>query len=109
MAVVDITVVPVGTASTSISEDVAAMQQVLDGHSENIHFQLTPMGTVLEGKLEDLLPIVKELHDIPFQRGAGRVSTNIRIDDRRDKENHGMAEKLASVENKQQDTSNQNG
>ncbi|MFD2704278.1 MTH1187 family thiamine-binding protein [Salibacterium lacus] len=101
MAIVDITVVPVGTASTSISEDVAAMQQVLDNHSEKINSQLTPMGTVLEGKLEDLLSIVKELHEIPFQRGAARVSTNIRIDDRRDAENHNITEKLTSVENKQ--------
>ncbi|MGY4690279.1 MTH1187 family thiamine-binding protein [Salibacterium sp. K-3] len=101
MAILDITVVPVGTSSTSMSEDVAGIQQLLDHRSDKIKYQLTPMGTVIEGELDDLLPIVKEVHELPFQRGAERVSTNIRIDDRRDKENQDMNDKVKSVENKQ--------
>ncbi|RSL30939.1 thiamine-binding protein [Salibacterium salarium] len=100
MAIIDITVVPVGTESTSISEDVAQIQEVLKKHTEKIDYQLTSMGTIIEGHLSDIFPIVQELHEIPFERGAKRVSTNIRIDDRRDKDGGGMTEKLKSVEDK---------
>ncbi|RSL34530.1 DUF1385 domain-containing protein [Salibacterium salarium] len=100
MAIIDVTVVPVGTESTSISSDVAQMQSVLDTHAEKIEYQLTPMGTIIEGDLNDLFMIVKELHEIPFERGAKRVSTNIRVDDRRDKDGRGMTDKLKSVDDK---------
>ncbi|MFZ4452039.1 MTH1187 family thiamine-binding protein [Salibacterium aidingense] len=100
MAIVDITVVPVGTESTSISEDVAQIQHVLNQHTDKLDYQLTSMGTIIEGNLKDIFPIVEELHDIPFQRGAKRVSTNIRIDDRRDTEGGSMKDKVQSVENK---------
>ncbi|SFE30075.1 MTH1187 family thiamine-binding protein [Alteribacillus iranensis] len=100
MAIIDLTVVPIGTESTSMSEDVAEIQKVLDKHSEHIDYQLTSMSTIIEGELKDLFPIVQELHEIPFNRGAKRVSTNIRIDDRRDSDKGGMDEKVSSVKNK---------
>ncbi|MFB4164766.1 MTH1187 family thiamine-binding protein [Alteribacillus sp. JSM 102045] len=100
MAIIDITVVPVGTESTSMSEDVAEIQKVLEMHSEKIDFQLTSMSTIVEGDLKDLFPIVQELHEIPFNRGAKRVTTNIRLDDRRDTGHESMKGKVNSVENK---------
>jgi uncharacterized protein (TIGR00106 family) len=49
--------------------------------------------------LKLLLEIVQELHEVPFQKGLQRVCTNVRIDDRRDKENT-MERKLQSVQEK---------
>jgi uncharacterized protein YqgV (UPF0045/DUF77 family) len=40
------------------------------------------------------------MHESPFDAGAVRVSTLIKIDDRRDRECHSMSGKVASVENK---------
>lgn len=57
------------------------------------------MGTVLEGKLADIFEIVQKLHEVPFNNGAQRVTTNLKIDDRRDKE-AAMAKKIDSVESK---------
>lgn len=84
MAVVDVTIVPVGTASASLSDYVAGCLAVLQ-EAEGIHWQLTPMSTVIEGDLEQVLAVIRKMHEQPFSKGAGRVVTTICIDDRRDK------------------------
>ncbi|WP_252314844.1 MTH1187 family thiamine-binding protein [Sinobaca sp. H24] len=99
MAIIDITVVPIGK-DTGMSEDVAEIEKVLDQHTDKIDVQLTPMSTLIEGDMKDLLAVIEEIHEIPFKRGAQRVSTNIRIDDRRDKEGKQMKRKLDSVQDK---------
>lgn len=99
MAIIDITVIPVGTGTPSVSEHVAEIQKVLQKHEGQIKYQLTPMSTLIEGNLKDLLEIVQEIHEVPFQSGLQRVCTNIRIDDRRDKE-HSMERKMNSVKSK---------
>jgi uncharacterized protein (TIGR00106 family) len=43
------------------------------------------MGTNIEGDLRDLIRIALKMHDAPFKKGAGRVLTTLKIDDRRDK------------------------
>ncbi|MFD2445528.1 MTH1187 family thiamine-binding protein [Bacillus sp. CGMCC 1.16607] len=99
MAIIDITVIPVGTETPSVSEYVAEIHRVLKQYEGRIKFQLTPMSTLIEGELKELLEIVQEIHEVPFQKGVQRVCTNIRIDDRRDK-GHSMERKLKAVENK---------
>lgn len=99
MAIIDITVIPVGTSTPSVSEYVVEIQKVLQEYEGRIKFQLTPMSTLVEGDLSLLLDIVKEIHEVPFQKGLQRVCTNIRIDDRRDKE-HSMERKLRAVQSK---------
>ena len=84
MAVVDVTIVPVGTTSASLSEYVAGCVKVLQG-AQGITFQLTPMATVIEGELSRVLEVIALMHEQPFLKGAVRVVTTIRIDDRRDK------------------------
>lgn len=96
MAIIDVTVIPVGTATPSVSEYVAEIHKVLQKHEGRIKYELTPMSTLIEGELKDLLEIVQEIHEVPFQHGLQRVCTNIRIDDRRDKE-HSMERKLNAV------------
>ena len=99
MAIVDITVIPVGTATPSVSEYVAEIHQFLQKYEGQIKYQLTPMSTLIEGDLKELLEVVQQLHELPFQKGVQRVCTNIRIDERRDKE-HSMEKKLKSVQAK---------
>ena len=100
MAIVDVTIIPVGTETPSVSQYVADIQKVLSKHEDEITYQLTPMNTLIEGELSTLLNIVQEMHEVPFENGIQRVCTNLRIDDRRDKENHTMAGKLQSVQSK---------
>ena len=98
MAIIEITVVPLGTGNTSVSKYVAACHKVLK-EEKNIKYLLTPMSTVLEGDLDLLLEVARKLHEVPFQEGAMRVSTTMKIDDRRDKEVT-MQGKIAAVEEK---------
>ncbi|AEF94736.1 protein of unknown function DUF77 [Desulfotomaculum nigrificans CO-1-SRB] len=98
MAVVEITVIPLGTESTSLSKYVAGCLQVLQ-QAGDIKYQLTPMGTVIEGELTKVLELVRQMHEQPFMAGAQRVNTIIRIDDRRDKQAT-MEGKVRSVEAK---------
>ncbi len=83
MALLQITVVPLGTATTSVGDHVAAMQRMLA--AEEIPFRLHDMGTIIEGEIPRLLELAARLHEIPFAGGAQRVMTQIVIDDRRDR------------------------
>jgi uncharacterized protein (TIGR00106 family) len=58
------------------------------------------MGTIIEGDLDEILEVIRKMHEHPFTQGAVRVSTSIKIDDRRDKPEHSIAGKMRSVEEK---------
>ncbi len=98
MALVEVTIVPLGTESTSLSKYVAKVHEVLE-KEKNLNYMLTPMGTVIEGDLDLILTTIKEMHESVFQQGALRVSTSIKIDDRRDKIGS-MEQKIRSVKDK---------
>ncbi|KIL44395.1 MTH1187 family thiamine-binding protein [Jeotgalibacillus soli] len=102
MAIIDVTIIPIGTQTPSVSEYVADIQRILQTHQEkgHIRYELTPMNTLIEGELQTLLSIVQEMHESPFAKGVQRVATNIRIDDRRDRADHSMQNKMASVQQK---------
>ncbi|MFC0854543.1 MTH1187 family thiamine-binding protein [Halalkalibacter oceani] len=99
MAIVDVTIIPIGTEGTSVSAHVAEVHQVLKQYEGKITYQLTPMSTLIEGELPVLFEVIQAIHEVPFQHGVKRVATNIRIDDRRDKVAT-MDGKLAAVQGK---------
>jgi uncharacterized protein (TIGR00106 family) len=84
MAMIDISVVPVGTGGPSVSDYVAGAVRILK-NEPGIKYELTAMNTVIEGDLEHLLSLVKRMHDSVFNSGIQRVVTTVRIDERRDK------------------------
>jgi uncharacterized protein (TIGR00106 family) len=84
MAVVQVTVVPLGTAGTSLSAYVKGVLEVLEKHPE-VRAHVGPNGTALEGELDELWPVIREMHEAPFAAGVQRVMTLVNIDDRRDK------------------------
>ena len=61
--------------------------------------QLHDMGTIIEGKVGELLTLARKLHELPFKKGIKRVYTIIQIDDRRDKK-VSLGEKVKSVRKK---------
>jgi uncharacterized protein (TIGR00106 family) len=94
MALMEINVSPLGTGSTSVGEFVVNMQRLLAG--QGLPYELTDMGTIIEGDIDQLLAVAKALHESTFSHGAKRVYTVIKIDDRRDKEVH-LGQKTGSV------------
>lgn len=99
MAIAQLTIVPIGTGSTSLSDYVAGLYRVVQQAGPSIRYELTAMSTILEGELEDILKVMRQMHEAPFQQGALRVSTTLTIDDRRDKQ-ASIKQKLESVEEK---------
>ncbi len=98
MAVVEVSVVPIGTGDASLSGYVAGCLRILQ-NAQGIKYQLTSMGTIIEGELAQILPLVLKMHEHPFAAGAKRVVTTIKIDERRDKPLT-MEGKVAAVEEK---------
>jgi len=84
MAMVEVSVVPVGTETPSVSKYVVRAVQLLQ-EERDIKYELTAMGTIIEGDLEHLLALVKRMHQSAFDMGAKRVVTTVKIDDRWDK------------------------
>lgn len=95
MAIVDLVIVPLGTGSTSLSKYVADCHKILDDFP-NIKWVLNSNSTSLEGSLPEIIEVILKMHEVPFENGALRVSTTIRIDDRRDKKGS-MQQKINSV------------
>ena len=64
MAIAEVSVVPLGTGSVSVSEYVAGAIEELQ--KSGLSFQLTPMGTIIEGSLEDVLAVIAKCMKPPF-------------------------------------------
>ena len=93
--VAEISVMPVGTGSAGVSQYVAACLDAVKDRRD-ISYRLTPMGTILEGPLDIIIEVARKMHEVPFGKGAVRVVTTLKIDERRDKVNS-MDGKLKSV------------
>ncbi|MFC1800402.1 MTH1187 family thiamine-binding protein [Candidatus Eisenbacteria bacterium] len=83
MAVAEISVVPVGTDTASISSFVAAAVKTVE--ASGLKYELSSMATNLEGDLDSILEVFRKVHESAFEHGAVRVLTALKIDDRRDK------------------------
>jgi uncharacterized protein (TIGR00106 family) len=83
MAVAEISVVPVGGGSASVSAKVARCLDVLD--SMGLTYELNAMGTVVQGDVRDVLEAAARMHESAFGDGIVRVLTTVKIDDRTDK------------------------
>ena len=83
MVIAFLTVTPLGTGTPSLSTYVADCVKAIE--ESDVKHTLTPMGSILEGSLEDILETVGKVHNIPFEKGVQRVSTRLVIDDRRDR------------------------
>ena len=96
--IVELSVVPLGTSKTGVSEYVAcAVQSIKDS---GLKYQLHPAGTVFEAPdLETAFKVSKAAHQAVLDAGAKRVLTAIRLDDRVDAPK-GLEEMVESVKSK---------
>jgi len=83
MAIIDVSVIPLGTETPSVSKYVAEAIKALKDEKD-VKYELTAMGTIIEGQLSHLLNLAHKMHDSAFTAGAMRVVTIIKIDERRD-------------------------
>lgn len=98
MVIAEVSVIPLGTATPSLSQYVAQAVKALEKEKE-VKYELTAMGTIIEGDLDRILAVVKKMHQSVFDAGAMRVLTTLKIDDRRDKSSS-ASKKLESLKQK---------
>jgi len=84
MAILEISVMPLGTGTPSVSKFVAGAMKVLQGE-KNVKYEMTSMGTNIEGEPDQLFDLARRMHLSAFAAGAQRVVTTMKIDDRRDR------------------------
>ncbi len=82
--IAEVKIIPIGTVTTSLSRYIAACLDTVK-QAQDVSYQLTAMGTIIQGPLEQVLELAQRMHEVPFGMGAKRVVTTISIDDRRDK------------------------
>lgn len=97
MALMEISVIPIGTTTPSIGNYIAEVVKVLE--KDNLNYKLTDMGSIVEGDTDELFSIARKLHETPFEDEIKRVITRIEIDDRRDKKVK-IEDKVKSVMNR---------
>ena len=97
MATADLTILALGSTDASAGEYIAEIQRRLAAQ-DRVRFQMHAMGTSLEGEVGDILAVVGELHAVPFEMGLPRVYTVLKLDERRDRPDQTLEDKVRSVE-----------
>lgn len=86
MIIAEFSIIPVGTKTTSVGRYVRAAVHELEKQG-TIRAKPEAMGTIIEAdNLGDIFLAVEKAHTSLFGLGVERVVTEIKIDDRRDKE-----------------------
>lgn len=90
---VEFSIVPVGKGA-SVGNDIAKVIKIVE--NSGLPYKLNPMGTVVEGKWDELMALVKRCHRTVLREGE-RVITTIKIDDRKGRSNM-IEKKILSLE-----------
>ena len=77
----EIAVYPLGTDNSSITKEVSKVFEVLDNC--DLTYQITTMGTVIEGTIDELFALARDLLEAVFSDSVKRVIKTIKIDDKR--------------------------
>ncbi|MFR8744096.1 MAG: MTH1187 family thiamine-binding protein [Peptoniphilus sp.] len=99
MAVAELTLIPIGTKTTSVSKYIAGALDSID-EVDGLTYELNAMGTTIAHKdLKVLYDVIRRMQESVFESGADRVYSVVKIDDRRDKD-YTFKDKITSVNEK---------
>lgn len=79
--IIEFSVVPMGQGA-HLSKSVARIAEIID--TCGLEYQITAMGTIVEGDWDSLMALVRRCHD-ELKSDHERVYTTIRIDDKGDR------------------------
>ncbi|MEE9273733.1 MAG: MTH1187 family thiamine-binding protein [bacterium] len=91
--IADLCVVPMGVG-VSVSKYVVACQEVIE--AAGLESKMHAYGTNVEGEWEAVFGALKRCHEVLHEMGAPRVSTNMRLGTRTDRDQT-MQDKIDSV------------
>jgi uncharacterized protein (TIGR00106 family) len=97
LATADVTVIALGREEVSASRYIAEIQRRLAAQ-DRVGYELHAMGTSLEGSREDILAVAGELHGVPIEMGLPRAYSVLKLDERADRPDQTLADKVRSVE-----------
>ncbi|EHK24582.1 uncharacterized protein TRIVIDRAFT_29785 [Trichoderma virens Gv29-8] len=79
----DFCLIPVGTGSVSVAEEVAQVQRVLK--ASGLKYTMHSAGTTVEGSWEDVMTVIGKAHSAVHEKGVVRVQSSMRVGSRTDK------------------------
>lgn len=94
--IVDVAIIPLGVG-LSLSKYVAECEKIFK--AAGLKSTLHANGTNIEGEWDEVFNAIKKCHEQLHQMGVPRISTNVRIGTRTDREQT-MEEKIKSVKDK---------
>jgi len=93
MTIAEFSITPIGKG-VSVGEYVARSVDIVD--RSGLPYRLNPMGTVIEGSFDEVLALIARCHKA-VMKDCERVSTIVKIDDRKDASNQ-LEAKVVGVE-----------
>jgi len=97
MATAEVSILPSGKPGMTTSMYIAEMHRRL-AKQDKVRFRLNAMGTELEGTTADILEVVRWMHELPFTIGCPRVYTVLKLDERADRPDQSLEDKVHAVE-----------
>jgi uncharacterized protein (TIGR00106 family) len=95
MAIAAVSISPIGEG-VSVAAFVAEALRVVKAQ-DRVRWKLDAMFTTLEGEPDEIVALVRRMQEAVFAAGAVRVSTVLKMDDRRDQTVR-MEDKIRAVE-----------
>ncbi|KAA6411602.1 MAG: cell wall biogenesis Ecm15 [Lasallia pustulata] len=93
--VADFCLIPLGTPTASVSQQVADVQRLLQ--TSGLTFSMHSAGTTVEGSWEEVMRVIGRAHTMLHEKGILRIQTDIRVGSRTDKK-QSFSEKVTAVE-----------
>ncbi len=93
---VEFSITPIDKEGKNLSEFIAKTINIIK--ESGLQYELHAMGTLVEGDAGEVFELIKKCH-LNMTRFSGRVSTSIKIDDRKGATGR-LKGKVASVENR---------
>ncbi|EGD90327.2 hypothetical protein H112_01784 [Trichophyton rubrum D6] len=93
--IADVCMIPIGTSSPSVSQEVAEVQCLIE--KSGLTFHMHSAGTTIEGPWDKVLTLIGQAHTVLHDKGLMRVHSDIRVGSRTDKKET-MEGKVASVQ-----------
>lgn len=97
--IADVCIVPIGTGSASVSDEITLITRYLRANSEGMTVTLHSAGTTIEGNWDDVMGKIGQLHELLHENGVVRIQSDIRVGTRTDKVQKSI-EKVNIVEQK---------
>ncbi|KAI0603486.1 YkoF-like protein [Biscogniauxia sp. FL1348] len=91
----DFCLIPVGTGSPSVAEEVAEVQRLL--RASGLTYTMHSAGTTVEGSWDQVMKVIGQAHSLVHSKGIVRVQTSMRVGTRTDK-NQTAKDKVKRVE-----------